>query len=126
MNRRRMARRRPIARLPSLAGTGIGLPRTSEERPVTSHRHRASMSAPLSTKLVVWLGLLLVAAGFAVAGWDRLSGDDAPDNTSPTAQAAQQYLPDLRTVVGYLAVIAIAVVGGAYVLIRARRRRAGL
>jgi hypothetical protein len=67
----------------------------------------------------------LVATGFGVAGWQRLTPDDGPDNASPATQAAQQYLPDIRTVVGYLAVILIAVLAGAYVLVRSRRRRAG-
>lgn len=92
---------------------------------MTSHRHRASLSTPLSTKLVVWLGVGLVATGFGVAGWQRLAPDDPPDNASPTTQAAQQYLPDVRTVVGYLAVIVIVLLAGAYVLIRSRRRRDG-
>jgi hypothetical protein len=92
---------------------------------VTRHHHRASMSAPLSTKIVVFLGVALVVVGFGVAGWQRLTAHDAPDGTSVPAQTAQ-YLPDIGNVVAYVALILIAVVGGAYVLVRSHRRRAGL
>jgi hypothetical protein len=92
---------------------------------VTRHRHRTSTSAPLSTKIVVWLGLGLVAFGFGMAGWQRLTPEDAPDEVSPATQAAQQYLPDMHTVALYLLFFLIAVLGGAYVLVRSRRRRAG-
>jgi hypothetical protein len=92
---------------------------------VTRHRHGRSLSTPLSTKIVVGLGLGLVILGFGVAGWQRLAPDDDADQASSTAQTAQQYLPDVRTVVAYLAVIVAVMLAGAYLLVRSRKRRAG-
>jgi DMSO reductase anchor subunit len=89
---------------------------------VTSRR-QTSLSTPLSTKLVVFLGVALVVVGFAIAGWQQLSPDkDQADSIPAPAQSAQQYLPDIRTVVVYLAVLLCAVLGGAYVFVRSRRR----
>jgi uncharacterized membrane protein YidH (DUF202 family) len=92
---------------------------------VTRHRHGTSLSTPLSTKIVVVLGVGLVLLGFGVAGWQRLSPDDDKDQASTTAQTAQQYLPDVRTVVAYLAVIVVVILAGAFLLVRSRPRRAG-
>jgi hypothetical protein len=98
--------------------------RSREEPNVTRHR-QGTLSTPLSTKIVVVLGIGLVLFGFGVAGWQRLSPDNETDQTSSTVQNAQQYLPDARTVVAYLAVIVVAILGGAYLLVRSRRRHAG-
>jgi hypothetical protein len=80
----------------------------------------------MSTKIVVGLGMACVLIGFGIAGWQQLAKDDKPDSTSPTAQLAHPYLPDMRDIVLFLAVVVAAILGGAYVLIRARRRRPGL
>ncbi|HSS68845.1 MAG TPA: hypothetical protein VLK34_09865 [Nocardioidaceae bacterium] len=88
-----------------------------------SNRRGTSLSTPLSTKIVVFLGVALVLVGFGIAGWQSLAPDDAPAPSGVPTQAAQQYLPDIRTVVVYLAVIIAAILGGSYVLVRALRQR---
>jgi hypothetical protein len=84
-----------------------------------------TLSTPLSTKIVVGLGVGLVLFGFGVAGWQRLAAADDTDEASSTVQNAQHYLPDARTVVAYLAVIIAVMLASAYLLVRSRRRRAG-
>jgi hypothetical protein len=93
---------------------------------VTGDRRGAPTSAPLSTKILVGVGVLCVLGGFGIAGWQRLTEHDESDQTSTSAQIAHQYLPDVRTLVLYLAVVVAAILAGAYLLVRARRRRSGL
>jgi hypothetical protein len=92
---------------------------------VTGQRRGSGLSTPLSTKIVVFLGVAFVVVGFGIAGWQALAPDDPPEPAPVATQTAQQYLPDIRTVVVYLAVILAAILAGAYVLVRARRQRAG-
>jgi hypothetical protein len=85
------------------------------------------LSTPVSTKILVALGIGFVVVGFGIAGWQRLTKDEAPEAevTSPVGKVAQPYLPDVRMIVVYLGFVLIAIMAGAYVLIRSRRRRAG-
>jgi hypothetical protein len=92
---------------------------------VAATRRRTPTSAPASTKIAVGLGLLLVIGGFALAGWQSLGSDDAPEVTSTVPHSPQHYLPSIQTVVAYAAVIVTAVIAGAYVFVRARRRHSG-
>ena len=88
-----------------------------------SNRRGTSLSTPLSTKILVFLGVALVLVGFGIAGWQSLAPDDASDQSSLPTQTAQHYLPDVRTVVVYLAVVLAAILAGSYVLVRALRQR---
>jgi hypothetical protein len=81
------------------------------------------LSTPLSTKILVFLGVALVLVGFGIAGWQSLAPDDASNSSPVATQSAQHYLPDVRTVVVYLAVIVAAILGGSYVFVRALRQR---
>jgi hypothetical protein len=92
---------------------------------VAATRRRAPTSAPVSTKIVVGLGLLLVVGGFALAGWQSLTSDDPAEAIAAAPHPAQQYLPSVETVVAYAAAIGTVVIAGAYVLVRSRRRRSG-
>jgi hypothetical protein len=105
-------------------GEDLAHPCPDQESCVSS-RHRPPTSAPLSTKIAVGLGLLLVGGGFALAGWQRLTGDDSTDAAPPTG-TPHQYLPSVETVVAYAAAIVTVVIAGGYVLVRARRHRSGL
>jgi hypothetical protein len=91
-----------------------------------SSRHRPPTSAPLSTRIAVGFGLLLVVGGFALAGWERLTEDDSTEVSAPTGPPTHEYLPNVETVVAYAGAIVAVVIAGGYVLVRARRRRSGL
>jgi hypothetical protein len=93
---------------------------------VSGHRHRTSSSAPLSTRIVVALGLAFIVGGFGLAGWQRLTEHDEDPSASPATSMFSAHLPNARTVAVYLLVIAAVAMAGALVLIRTRRRGDGL
>ena len=81
-------------------------------------------SAPLSTKIVVWLGVLLVGVGATLAVVDHIRGDDEPTGAQ-TAQAANTgiSLPISGHLLQFVALLVVGVlVVGFFVVTRGPAR----
>ncbi|HSS68851.1 MAG TPA: hypothetical protein VLK34_09895 [Nocardioidaceae bacterium] len=80
---------------------------------------------PLSTKIVVWLGLVLVAIGGGIAITDHLRSSTATENpTTVPAQASGFVVPGSEHLMQFIGLLVVGVcVAGFLVLSRSAARR---